>query len=191
MPGKRGLGNFDLANLWADPKSSDSSCKKGLRLATDLRHHAAGLSTARYRVDRAMPKRAAISATGTSAVLSRARMVLISLGESFAGRPPLRPRARADLRPATVLSRIKLRSNSARAAKTWNTRRPVGERVSIFSVSDSKLILRCSSSAISLTRSAKFLPSRPSLQTTRVSLTVAFDFKWRRVSELFGVVFRD
>jgi hypothetical protein len=95
-PAIRVSGNFDLANLWADPKSSDSSCKKGLRLATDLRHHAAGLSTARYRVDRAMPKRAAISATGISAVLSRARMVLISLGESFAGRPPLRPRARAD-----------------------------------------------------------------------------------------------
>ena len=147
---KTDYGNFDLANLWADPKSSDSSCKNGLRLATDLRHHAAGLSTTRYRVDRAMPKRAAISATGISAVLSRARMVLISLGESFAGRPPLRPRARADLRPATVLSRIKLRSNSARAAKTWNTRRPAGERVSIFSVRDSKLILRCSSSAISL-----------------------------------------
>jgi hypothetical protein len=35
----------------------------------------------------------------------------------------MRPRARADLRPATVLSRIKLRSNSARAAKMWNTLR--------------------------------------------------------------------
>jgi predicted short-subunit dehydrogenase-like oxidoreductase (DUF2520 family) len=43
----------------------------------------------RYRVERAMPKRAAISSTGISAVLSRARMVLISLAESFAGRPPL------------------------------------------------------------------------------------------------------
>ena len=85
---------------------------------------AAGLSTARYRVDRAIPKRAAISATGISAVFSRARMVLISLAESFGGRPPLRPRARAALRPATVLSRIKLRSNSARAAKTWKTRTP-------------------------------------------------------------------
>ena len=134
------MGNFDLTNLWAGPKSSDSSCKKGLRLATDLRHHAAGLSTARYRVDRAMPKRAAISTTGISAVLSRVRMVLVSLGESFAGQPPLRPRARADLRPATVLSRIKLRSNSARAAKTWNTRRPAGERVSIFSVREVKTI---------------------------------------------------
>jgi hypothetical protein len=37
------------------------------------------LRTARYRVDRATPKRAAISATGMSAVLSSARIVLISL----------------------------------------------------------------------------------------------------------------
>jgi hypothetical protein len=43
----------------------------GLRLATDLRHHAAGLSAARYRVERAMPNRAAISATGISAPLTR------------------------------------------------------------------------------------------------------------------------
>jgi hypothetical protein len=43
--------------------------------------------------------------------LSRERIVLISFGESFAGRPPLRPRARAAFKPATVLSRIRLRSN--------------------------------------------------------------------------------
>ena len=61
-----------------------------------------------------------------SAASSSVRIVLISFGESFAGRPLLRPRARAALRPATVLSRIRLRSGSARAAKTWKTRRPVG-----------------------------------------------------------------
>lgn len=66
-------------------------------------------------------------------------------GGKLRGGPPLRPRARAALRPATVLSRIKLRSSSASAAKTWKTSRPGGERVSI-SVSDSKL-MRCSSSA--------------------------------------------
>jgi hypothetical protein len=53
-------------------------------------------------------------------------MVFISLAESLAGRPPLRPRARAALRPATVRSRIRLRSNSARAAKTWKISRPGG-----------------------------------------------------------------
>ena len=65
----------------------------------------------------------------------------MSLRESFAGRPPLRPRARAALRPATVLSLIRLRSNSASAAKTWKTRRPAGEPVSIFSVSDFEIDL--------------------------------------------------
>jgi hypothetical protein len=130
----------------------------------------AGLRMVRYRVERATPKRAAISPTGISAVLSRARIVLMSLRESFAGRPPLRPRARAALRPATVLSRIRLRSNSASAAKTWKTRRPAGEPVSIFSVSDSKRIFRCSRSAMSLTRSARFRPSRSSRQTTRCRL---------------------
>jgi hypothetical protein len=54
----------------------------------------------------------------------------------------LRPRTRAVVRPAIVHSRIRLRST--RAAKTWKTRRPVGEPVSIFSVSDLKLTLRCS-----------------------------------------------
>ena len=44
-------------------------------------------------------------------------MVFSSLGLSFFGRPPLRPRARAALRPASVRSRIKLRSNSAKAAE--------------------------------------------------------------------------
>src|SRR5271165_4389513 len=37
----------------------------------------------------------------------------ISLVLSFLGRPPLRPRARAALRPAIVRSRTRLRSNSA------------------------------------------------------------------------------
>jgi hypothetical protein len=46
-----------------------------------------------------MPKRAAISATGMSAVLSKARMVLTSFGDSFTGRPPFRPRARAAVKP--------------------------------------------------------------------------------------------
>jgi hypothetical protein len=72
-------------------------------------------------------------------------MVFISLGQSLAGRPPLRPRARAALRPATVHSRIRLRSDSARAEKTWKTSRAAGETVSIFSVTDSKWIFRGSS----------------------------------------------
>src|SRR5260370_40602046 len=74
--------------------------------------------TLRYRVDRFTLNCAAMSCTGTSFARSSVRMVFSSLGLSFFGRPPLRPRARAALRPASVRSRIKLRSNSAKAAKT-------------------------------------------------------------------------
>jgi short chain dehydrogenase len=42
------------------------------------------------------------------------------------GRPPWRPRARAAASPAAVRSRMRSRSNSARAAKTWNTSLPAG-----------------------------------------------------------------
>src|SRR5271157_2538637 len=54
-----------------------------------------------------------MSCTGTSFERSSVRIVFSSLGLSFFGRPPLRPRARAAFRPATVRSRIRLRSNSA------------------------------------------------------------------------------
>ncbi len=47
-------------------------------------------------------------------------------------RPPLRPRARAAVSPARVRSRISSRSNSARAAKMPNTRRPPAVVVSIL-----------------------------------------------------------
>src|SRR6266481_2175403 len=68
--------------------------------------------TLRYRVDRFTLNCAAMSCTGTSFERSSVRMVFSSLGLSFFGRPPLRPRARAALRPASERSRIKLRSNS-------------------------------------------------------------------------------
>jgi Tn3 transposase DDE domain len=67
----------------------------------------------RYRVDRFTPNCAAIFCTGTSFERSSVRMVFSSFGLSFFGRPPLRPRARAALRPASVRSRIRLHSNSA------------------------------------------------------------------------------
>ena len=50
---------------------------------------------------------------------------------STEGRPPWRPRARAAASPALVRSRIRSRSNSARAAKTWKTSLPPGVVVSI------------------------------------------------------------
>lgn len=63
-------------------------------------------------------------------------------------------RARAAVRPAKVLLRIRFHSNSVSAAKTWKISRPAGKAVSIFSASDSKLILRFSRSLIMPTRSA-------------------------------------
>jgi hypothetical protein len=49
------------------------------------------------------------------------------------GRPPWRPRARAAANPALVRSRMRSRSNSAKAAKTWKTSLPPGVVVSIAS----------------------------------------------------------
>ncbi len=60
-----------------------------------------------------MPKRAALSPTWILTVLSKARIVFTSFGDSFTGRPLFRLRARAAVKPATVRSRIRLRSNSA------------------------------------------------------------------------------
>ena len=53
---------------------------------------------------------------------------------SFFGRPPCRPRARAAASPACVRSRIRSRSNSARAPKTWKISLPPLVVVSICSV---------------------------------------------------------
>ncbi|KAG1364770.1 hypothetical protein G6F61_013681 [Rhizopus arrhizus] len=58
-----------------------------------------------------------------------------SAGRSLAavilnGRPPFRPRARAEARPATVRSAINSRSNSASAAKIPNTSLPAAVVVS-------------------------------------------------------------
>jgi hypothetical protein len=55
-------------------------------------------------------------------------------GLIFRGRPPLRPRRRADASPAAVRSRIRSRSNSARAPKAWKTSFPLAVVVSIPSV---------------------------------------------------------
>jgi hypothetical protein len=49
------------------------------------------------------------------------------------GRLPWRPRARAAASPALVRSRMRSRSNSARAANTWKTSLPPGVVVSIAS----------------------------------------------------------
>ena len=73
------------------------------------------------------------------------------------GHPPWRPRARAASRPAVDRSRIKPRSNSARAANRCSCRRPVAVVVvvSMFSRSDRNAICRsCSPPMTSIRFSA-------------------------------------
>jgi hypothetical protein len=101
-----------------------------------------------------------------SAVLSKARIVLISLGESLAGRPSFRPRTRAASdRPRCVPDQIAFELSE----RGETMKDQLFERVSIFSVRDSKWILRVSSSVISRTKSARFLPNRSSRHTAKVS----------------------
>ena len=52
-------------------------------------------------------------------------------GVILKGRPPLRPRARAEARPAMVRSEMSSRSNSARAAKIPKTGFPAAVVVSM------------------------------------------------------------
>lgn len=69
-------------------------------------------------------QRAAIVLMGVPA----ARRLLIramSSDDSYSGRPPNLPRARAASRPAADRSRIKLRSNSSNAANKWKISCPV------------------------------------------------------------------
>ena len=96
---------------------------------------------------------------------------------TFAGvivcrRPPRRPRARAAINPARVLSDISARSYSARAAKILNTSFPSGMVVSMLApcpfstLRDTSLAWK---SSITFTKSDRFLPSRSSFQTSSVS----------------------
>src|SRR5215218_10170306 len=85
------------------------------------------------------------------------------------GRPPERPRARAAASPAVVRSRIRSRSNSARAAKTWKTSLPPGVVVSIASCRLRNPIPRSATPVTVSTRCRRERPRRSSFHTTRVS----------------------
>ena len=61
-------------------------------------------------------------------------------------RPVCRPRRRAAVIPAFVLSRMISRSNSVKAADTWNTNRPHGVVVSVASCNERKPTPRASGS---------------------------------------------
>jgi HNH endonuclease len=87
--------------------------------------------TWRYRVDRVIPSSRQRSPTFVSG-LPIARMASRSLaGVIFGLQPPLRPRARAEARPARVRSEMRSRSNSAREPKMPKTSLPAGVVVSI------------------------------------------------------------
>jgi hypothetical protein len=90
---------------------------------------------------RLTPSALAIAATVycLEAYISRASRILGSV--ITAGRPPVRPRARAAASPALVRSRIRSRSNSARAAKMWNTSLPPGVVVSMVERTSRSVVL--------------------------------------------------
>lgn len=88
------------------------------------------------------------------------------------GRPPVRPRARADARPATVRSEMRERSNSARAAKIPNTSLPEAVVVSMAAPSPVRTFSPMSRSVrlwTVFTRWRRSRPNRSSFHTKRVS----------------------
>ncbi len=120
----------------------------------------------RYTEARLTPSTRAIVATSCPPLACIARAVRSFASVHTVGRPPTLPRARAAARPAAVLSRMRSRSNSERAPKTWNTRRPPGVLVSMFSVRLTKATPRCSRSAIVSIRCRSDRPSRSRRHTT-------------------------
>jgi hypothetical protein len=71
--------------------------------------------------------------------------------------------------PAAVCSRMRSRSNSARAARTWKRSLPPGVVVSYRLLEAAEPIPRSASSVMVSTRCRSDRPSRSSFQTTRVS----------------------
>jgi hypothetical protein len=96
-----------------------------------------------------------------------------SAAESRLGRPPFRPLARAASSPAAVRSRMTERSNSASAAKTWNTSLPPEVVVSIASVSERSPIFRRSRSSTVSISCRMDRARRSSFHTTSVSPSLA------------------
>lgn len=82
-----------------------------------------------------MPKRAATSATGRSALLSKARMVLTSFGESLAGRPPFRAASASRLQaghgslPDQIAFELSERGGQLQAEKVVGARGQLPRRV--------------------------------------------------------------
>lgn len=98
-----------------------------------------------------------------------ARANAIFLASMRRGRPPRLPRERAASSPALVLSLIRLRSNSAKEQKIWNTNFPPLVVVSIFSCRERNPMPRDSRRATTSIRFFKDRPSRSSRHTTSTS----------------------
>src|SRR5690349_1774267 len=96
--------------------------------------------------------------------------LLIKAGVIFDLRPPVRPRARAAAKPATVRSLISAASYSAISANMPNTSLPCAVVVSTMPlVNDRTPTRRSSRTATMSTRSRRLRPSRSIFQTIRVS----------------------
>jgi mercuric reductase len=126
----------------------------------------------RYRVCRVMPSSRHRSPTLVSgcpiAAIARRSLAAVILN----GRPPFRPRARADAKPAMVRSAINSRSNSANAAKMPKTSLPAAVVVSMaapWPVNTLRPMPRAVRSCTVLMRWRKSRPSRSSFHTTSVS----------------------
>jgi hypothetical protein len=102
-------------------------------------------------------------------LVSSARPCSICLGVSFRFGPSFTPRDLAAVRPACVRSTMSVRSNSARAAIMWKTRRPPALVVSMASLRDTKPAPFASMSFKTSTRCDSDRPSRSSRHTTRTT----------------------
>jgi hypothetical protein len=128
--------------------------------------------TCLYKVWRVTPSSAQRSPTLVSGLPMAAIAKRSFAGVMVYGRPPIRPRARAEARPARVRSAISSRSNSASAAKIPKTSFPAGVVVSTaapWPVSTLKPMPWAVRSCTVLTRWRKSRPSRSSFHTISVS----------------------
>ena len=125
----------------------------------------------RYSVDRPTPSVLATSAAGWPASTSSFACSSWSLVRARR-RPIIAPRDFAAAMPAFVRSPMRARSNSARLAMMWKTRRPPAEVVSIASLMLRKPTPRASRPATVSSRCGRERPSRSSRQTMRTSPAV-------------------
>ncbi len=99
---------------------------------------------------------------------------------SFGRRPPTRPRSRAAASPASVLSRISDRSNSAKAPSICIIMRPGGVVVSTASVRERKPAPAASIRSRRVSMSLRDRANRSSFQTTTMSPGLSSSRRWCR-----------